>query len=86
MVKKGDKNMPDISMEEIRGRCKSPNKGIWEGGLVRFECPVCGKRFYVTSLSDWVFKRRIKQKATALLYLCSYGCSRKHDQAFGIDK
>lgn len=81
--------MADLTLEEIaaiKDRCKKPNKGEWEGGLVRFKCPLCEKRFYVTSLSDWVFKRRIKQKSTALLYLCSYGCSRRYDQAFGIDK
>ena len=81
--------MNKLTLEEeqaIKQRCQKPNKGEWEGGLVRFECPLCGKMFYITSLGDWVFKRRIKQKATALLYLCSYGCSRRYDQAFGIDK
>lgn len=81
--------MNKLTLEEeqaIKQRCQKLNKGEWEGGLVRFECPICGKMFYITSLGDWVFKRRIKQKATALLYLCSYGCSRRHDQAFGIDK
>ena len=78
--------MNKLTLEEeqaIKQRCQKPNKGEWEGGLVRFECPLCGKMFYITSLGDWTYKRRIKQKATALLYICSYPCLRKYDSIFG---
>lgn len=78
--------MADLTLEEIaaiKDRCKKPNKGEWEGGLVSFHCPVCNKRFYIVSLGDWVFKRRLKQKTTAIVYLCSYGCSRQYDSIFG---
>jgi len=77
--------MSDLTLEEIakiKQRCKTPNKGEWEGGMVRFECPLCSRHFYVISLRDWTFKRRIKTKSTFLIYLCSYGCSRKYDSIF----
>lgn len=78
--------MNDLTLEEIaaiKDRCKKPNKGEWEGGMVRFECPICQKHFYIISLRDWTYKRRIKTKSTFLIYLCSYGCSRKYDSIFG---
>jgi len=77
--------MNDLTLEEIQNiiqRCKKPNKGIAEGGLVGFHCPVCGKHYYITSLSDWTYKRRIKQKSTAMLYICSYTCVRTYDSIF----
>ena len=78
--------MADLTLEEIaaiKDRCKKPNKGEWEGGMVRFECPICQKHFYIISLRDWTYKRRIKQKSTALLYICSYPCIRVHESIFG---
>lgn len=78
--------MADLTLEEIatiKEKCKTPNKAESESGLVRFVCPVCQKSFYIHSQSDWIYKRRIKQKATAFLYICSYPCLRKYDSIFG---
>ena len=41
-------------------------------GIVR-PCPVCGKKFYVPELQEWVYKR-------SGIPLCSWTCLRKYDK------
>ena len=40
------------------------------------KCPVCGKVFFVTSRTEWVYKRVYDSKP---VYICGWSCLRKHD-------
>ena len=77
--------MKELSLEEIQAikdRCKKSNHGDWEGGLTVYSCPVCTKRFVVHNESGWVYKRKRFKDKQVILYLCSYGCSRKFDSIY----
>lgn len=79
--------MNEVSLEEeqaIRERCKNTNSGMFAHGVTTYKCPVCEKDFVISDTSQWVYKRktRAKRKNEAVLYLCSYSCSRTYDQIF----
>lgn len=40
-------------------------------------CPVCGRRFYVTDLQDWVFQGSAGGKQT---FWCRWSCKRKWEK------
>lgn len=49
----------------------------------KFECPICGKTFYVQNPSEYVYKRFIKykrKKKPERIVFCSYKCMRKHEK------
>ena len=44
-------------------------------------CPSCGKEFFVPLLDDWAYKRYRKNITHDRIYLCSWSCLRKFDEA-----
>ncbi len=41
-------------------------------------CPICGEKFVVPYMTDWVYKRR--NKSNAQIALCKYSCLVKYDE------
>ncbi|MBO6092428.1 MAG: hypothetical protein J6P40_02210 [Oscillospiraceae bacterium] len=41
-------------------------------------CPLCGKKFTVLAAAQYAYRRTRKGRP---VYLCSYGCSTKFDEA-----
>lgn len=79
--------MNEVSLEEeqaIRERCKNTNSGKFAHGVTMYRCPICEKDFMISDSNQWVYKRRTRtrRKNEAVLYLCSYSCSRTYDQIF----
>jgi len=45
------------------------------------ECECCGKRFYIESLQDYVYKRTVQRKNTMVnLWFCSWTCLRRWEK------
>lgn len=79
--------MRDISLEEeqaIKERCRESNKGRFEHGTTIYTCPICQKNFCISDTSEWAYKRRTRsrRKNEAILYICTYGCTRTYDKIF----
>ena len=78
----------ELSLEEIdrikKATAKS-NEMQFDRGMNFYRCPICDKRFIIEDRDRWTYKRRrysFKYK-NVLLYMCSYGCLRKYDVAYG---
>lgn len=80
--------MTPEEIESIKARCRKSNIGIWEGGLTTYRCAVCEKRFVIHNEGSWVYKRKKYRfhNGSVVLYLCSYGCTRKFDEIFDPPK
>lgn len=79
--------MDNLTLEEIQGikdRCRFSNTGKFDNDVTMYRCPVCEKDFVISDSTQWVYKRRTRarRKNEAVLYLCSYSCSRTYDQIF----
>lgn len=77
----------ELPLEEIK-RIREATKNVIppesSGGIAIYTCPICNKRFTVADATQWVFKRRIdKNYSGKSIYVCSYPCIRKYDQAHG---
>ena len=81
--------MTEEEKELIDKNTRVPNSGSFYGGMTMFKCPVCQKDFCIHDLNQWVYKRKryfksknYSREKIVLLYLCSYGCTRKYDHVF----
>lgn len=81
--------MADLTLEEIqriKDRCKVTNTGEFQDGVTLYCCPACEKKFAISDLKQWAYKRRTrsKRKNESILHFCSYTCARKYDKVFNI--
>ena len=58
-----------------------------KGGSGYRRCDCCGKEFFISSTTDYSFRRVLKVDNTnKTLYFCKYTCVKKYDDQYALDK